>query len=323
MRHFLCTVAFLGTAATATAQIRLSGRIIDERSGTPLSGAVVRLTGSDSTMTTGTSGTFAFASAIPGRFVLTVAAPAYEFNSISLEAYTDTIVTVVMRPRTTILDPMVIRPRTIRVKGTVVDSVTGEPILFAQAGLFPEGRYDGVSNIGNFSFKDVPVGQTTLVFEAIEHVPIVVSFNATRDTVLNIKLPVDSVAVRMVATQSLRLAERARAVPYVTHAYDTDLIARERRSTIGELVDRMLLAPYNPRRRAGVNTDDACVFYDDIKVAPAMLDGMAPEAVQRVEIYQHGAMIRVYSKRYVLGLARESALRAVTYLPIGMRVACG
>lgn len=322
MRHFFSAIALLGAAATASAQMRVSGRVLDERSGTPLSGAIVRLTGSDSTMTTGTSGTFTFASAIPGRFVLTVAAPSYEFKSVALEAYTDTIVTVVMRPRTTVLDPMVIRPRTIRVKGTVVDSLTGEPILFAQAGLFPEGRYDGVSNIGNFSFKDVPVGQTTLVFEAIEHVPIVVSFNATRDTVLHIKLPIDSVAVRMLATQSSRLAERARAVPYTTRAYNADLIAKERRSTVGELVDRMLLAPYDPRRRAALTADDACVFYDDIKVAPAMLDGMAPETVQRVEIYQHGAMIRVYSKRYVLGLLKEPLLRAVTYLPIGMRVAC-
>jgi hypothetical protein len=322
MRLAFFAVALLAPAATASAQIRVSGRVVEESTGTPVGGATVRLTGSDSTMTTGVSGTFAFASVTAGRFLLTVAAPAYEFRSIAIESYTDTVINIAVRSRITALDPMIVRPRTIRIKGTVVDSTTGEPILFAQASLFPAGRYDGVSNIGDFSFKDVPVGPTTLIFEALEHVPVVVTLDAMRDTTIAVKLPIDSVAVRMMAVQAMRLAERARSQPYVLRAYNADLIAKENRSTVGELVDRMMVVSYDPRRRAETSPDDACVFYDDRKVAPAMLDGMSPEIIQRVEIYAHGGMIRVYSKRYVMSLTRRANLRLVTYLPIGLRTAC-
>ena len=300
----------------------MSGRIVDESTRTPVSGAVVRLTGSDSTMTTGGSGTFTFSGITAGRFILTVAAPAYEFRSVTVETYTDTVIDVALRQRITTLDPMVVRPRTIRIKGTVADSATGEPILFAQASLFPQGRYEGVSNIGNFSFKDVPVGPTTLIFEAIEHVPVVVSFDARRDTTVTVKLPIDSVAVRMLAVQAMRLAERARAQPYVLRAYDADRIAKEGRGTVGELVDRMMVVPYDPRRRSQASAESACVFLDDNKIPPAMLDGMLPEILQRIEIYQHGAMIRVYTKRYVLGLTQQAIIRNVTYLPIGLSPVC-
>ena len=46
------------------------------------------------------------------------------------------------------------------------------------------------------------------------------------------------------------------------------------------------------------------------------------EIVERVEVYARGGMIRVYSKRYVMSLMGQDQLRAVLYLPIGMRPVC-
>jgi hypothetical protein len=320
--RFAALLALAVLPAGAGAQtLRVSGTVVDERQ-TPIQGAVVRITGSDTAMTTGPSGTFTFGSIVAGRLILTVAAPTYELRSIALELTRDTIITVAMRTRVTMLDPMVVRPRQVRIRGTVVDSATREPILFALVSLYPGGRTTDASNIGKFTFDTVSTGPVTIVAEAMEHLPIQVPFDARRDTTLTIKLAIDSVAVRMMARQVTRLEKRSQSEPYTVRSFNRDEIARENRSTVGELVDRLMLVPNDPRRRAGRSADEACVFYDDRKIAPGMLDGMYPELVERVEIYRRGAMIRVYSKRYVMSLSGQEMLRKVVYIPVVTMTVC-
>jgi hypothetical protein len=53
-----------------------------------------------------------------------------------------------------------------------------------------------------------------------------------------------------------------------------------------------------------------------------MLLGIYPELVERVEVYAHGAMIRVYSKRYVMSLTGQDQLKRVLYLNIGLHPVC-
>jgi hypothetical protein len=157
----------------------------------------------------------------------------------------------------------------------------------------------------------------------MEHLPLVTRLNTARDTTLTMRMSLDSVAIRIIGAQVVRLGDRAQASPYTLRSYGRELITRENRATVGELVDRLMLVPPDPSKRQKMSAEDACVFYDDNKIAPAMLDGMYPELVERVEIYQHGAMIRVYSKRYVMSLAAQPSLRTITYMPIGMGTVCG
>ena len=67
---------------------------------------------------------------------------------------------------------------------------------------------------------------------------------------------------------------------------------------------------------------DACYFVDDMRVEPAMFDGLLPELIERVEMYKDGAMIRVYTKRYVAALINKSGLQKLSYMPIGLRPSC-
>ena len=298
--------------------LSVAGRIVEE-TGRPLPGATVTLTGRDTTLTTGPSGTFLFRDVIPGAMVLTVSAPGRQFRSISLNLSADTVLTIVMRPMVVTLDTMIVRG-TVRIKGMAVDSA-GEALWFARAALYPAGQFVEASN-GAFRFDDVYSGPVTIVVEAMEHLPEVVQFTARRDTTIRVRMRVDSVAARIMKQQVDRVSRRSQAIPFTIRAYDRDLIERERRTTVGEVVDRMLLQSYDPRRRAGLGPDDACVFKDDVRVPPGMLDALAPELVERIEVYRNGGMIRVYSKRYVMSLMARPDLPPILYVTSGFGPAC-
>ena len=307
-------------AVLSSQAVRINGTVVDERL-QPIRGATLSLTGADSTLTTGPSGAFQFEGLFPNGMILTVSAPGFEFRSIPLSPGNTTL-TITMKPSITRLDAMIVRPKRFRIKGQVVDDRTGEPILFARVSLFPERRATDASNVGDFKFDTVAAGPVTIVAEAIEHLPVQVQLNPTRDTTIKIRLPIDSVAVRMMAQQVTRLVKRSLAVPHNLRTADARTIQREARSSIAEMVDRLLIRPMNRRTLNSKSADDACVFLDDRKIAPGMLIGIYPEIVERVEVYNRGAMIRVYTKRYVMSLTAQDQLRKVLYLPIGMRPVC-
>jgi hypothetical protein len=296
---------------------------VDQSNGTPISGALVRLTGSDTTMTTGPSGTFAFGGVLAGKFIVTVAAPSYAYVSLPLEAYSDTIVTVAMRQRVVALDPMVVRPSQVKIKGTVLDSATGEPILFAQVTVFPEGRYVDASNIGRFTLDKVSSGPVMIVAEAVEHLPMAVQLDAARDTTITFRLAIDSIALKMTARQILRLKQRAQSFPLALRELNRKDIIDQHTMNMGELLRRQVFDKSDsPRNRRPLAS---CVYLDDKPVDDQILDALDPEMFERVEIIGSATtakIIAVYTKRYVYSLARQASLNGVRYQQNGVAVVC-
>jgi hypothetical protein len=300
--------------------VRINGTVVNERL-EPIRGATLRLTGADSSLVTGPDGAFEFRGIFPNGMILTVSAPGYEFRSIPLSPGNTTL-TITMKSGITTLEKMVVRPKGVRVKGQVADEKTGDALLFARVTLYPDGRAVDASNVGNFRFDSIQ-GPVTLVIEAMEHLPVQVVLNPSRDTTIKIRMPIDSVAIRMIAQQVVRLTKRSQAVPHTLKSADRRTIQIEARMSISEMVDKMLVRSVNTGRwMRDQSADDGCVFFDDKKIAPAQLVGIIPEIVERVEVYARGAMIRVYSKRYVMSLMGQDQLRKVIYLPIGMRPVC-
>ena len=318
----IALATFLLAPALAGAQlVRVNGTVVDARL-RPIRGATLRLTGADSAVTTGVDGAFLFEGIFPNGMILTVSAPGYSFRSIPLSPGNTTL-TITMEGGITQLDPMIVRPKRFRIKGQVVDARTGDALLFARVSLFPENRVVDASNVGDFKFDTVSAGPVTIVAEAMEHLPVQLQFNASTDTSLKIRMPTDSVALRMIAQQVVRLRKRSQAVPHAVKYADRRMIQLEARGNISEMVDKLLVRPVNPARwMRDQSADDGCVFYDDKKIAPAQLLGIYPELIERVEIYARGGMIRVYSKRYVMSLMGQEQLRKVLYLPIGLRPVC-
>lgn len=320
IRRLAGLVLFFLPAAVSAQIVRVNGTVVDERL-RPIPGATLRLTGADSAVKTGADGAFLFEGIFPNGMILTVSAPGYDFRSIALSPG-NTALTITMKSGITTLEKMVIRPKGVRIKGQVVDEKTGDGLLFARVSLFPDGRTVDASNVGDFRFDSIQ-GPVTIVAEVLEHLPVQVQLNPSRDTTIKIRMPTDSVALRMIAQQVVRLKKRSQAVPHTVKSADRRMIQVEARASISEMVDKMLVRSVNTARwMRDQSADDGCVFFDDKKIAPAQLVGIYPEIVERVEVYARGAMIRVYSKRYVMSLMGQEQLRKVLYLPIGMRPVC-
>jgi hypothetical protein len=321
MRLRACVCLILGSAGIASAQIaRVSGRVVEEGRGTPVVNATVRLTGTNAKVTDST-GTFQFPDVVPGRYILTISSIGYRLRTVELAVARDTSIVVQLTSRVVALDTMIVRPKYLKIKGTAVDSASGDYLLQAQATLYPGSRFIGALN-GSFTFDSVAPGPVTIVVEGAEHLPVRIEFEATRDTNFRVKMGIDSISLRMLALQVMRLEKRAQSVPYTMRSFNRNLIEEHRVMSIGEFVDRKLSRAPDLRRRQLLPASAACVFVDDNKVPPAMLDGMIPELIERVEVYKGGAMIRVYTKRYVSSLAGKSRLENVMYLPIGMGISC-
>lgn len=348
LRHMRFSVAAsaallaVGPGAIGAQVVRVSGRVIDEGRSTPIEGATVRLTGVEAQITDG-NGRFRFAATTPGRMILSVEAVGHSFRSIELDVQSDTSVTVVMRSRVVTLDTIVVRARSVRIEGTVVDSATGTRLLQAQATLYPGSRTVGALS-GMFMFDDAPTGEVTLVVEALEHRPTRVTFHATRDTSLTIALGIDSVAIRMIQMQVERLAQRSRPLALSLVALNREAIGREGVSSIGELVTRQLFEDRENVRRAAAqaSADDGCIFLDDVKVTRDVFEGLPPEVIERVEIYRgagetpsirgrssarrtiraESSMIRVYTRRYVASLLGREMLPKLFYMRSGVKPMC-
>jgi hypothetical protein len=309
--------AFLAVTFSASAlaaqPVRISGTVVDERS-QPVAGATLRLTGADSAVTTPANGTFLFEGIFPNGMILTVTAPGYEFRSIPLSPG-NTALTVTLKSRITNLDPMIVRPKAFRVKGQVVDARSGDALLFARVTLYPDNRARDANDVGDFRFDSAGAGTMTIIAEAMEHLPVAIQFTATRDTSLGkIRMPIDSVAMRMMNQQVERLKKRSQGSEFPVRYADRTDIAREARSAISEMVEALLVRRLDRRTTMRQSASESCVFYDDRKIAPGMLFGIYPELIERVEVFHRGGMIRIYSKRYVMSLMGQEMLRKPVYI---------
>jgi hypothetical protein len=338
-------LAVLLAAAIPTALgaqgVRVSGRVVDDARGAPIEGVTVRLTGAEA-RTTDVDGRFAFAATTPGRMILTVEAVGHVFRWIELDVQADTSLTITMRERVAALDTVVVRARNVRISGTVVDSATGSNLLQAQATLYPGGATIGAST-GAFTFPDAPAGEETLVVEALEHLPVRITNNATRDTSLTIALDIDPVGMRMIQLQVARLTERTRPTTLSLTALGRKEIEREGVASIGQLVTRLTFEDAANVRRAAAqrSADDGCIFLDDFKVTRDVFEGLPPEVIERIEVYRGAGetpsmrgraartsiraeprMIRVYTRRYVASLIGKETLPKLFYTRNGMRATC-
>src|SRR3954464_3633107 len=227
LMRLLAGGASLAFAVTLSAQtVRVSGRVLEEGRGTPVGGATVRLTGSTARLTDST-GQFQFGDVVPGRYIVTVSSIGYRLRTVELNVTRDTSVVFQLTRRVVSLDTVVVRPKYLRIKGTAVDSASGDNLLQAQATLYPGSRFIGAQS-GTFIFDSVSPGPITIVVEGAEPLPVRVEFDASRDTAFRVKMGIDSVSLKMIALQVMRLQQRAQETPYTLRSFNRDLIAAQR-----------------------------------------------------------------------------------------------
>ncbi len=308
------------TAAWAQ-QVTVTGLVVERTQASWIGGATVRLSGSPPFFTD-LDGAFRFNRVTPGHHTLTVQALGYQTRSVELEIQADTTLLIEMDPDPIVLDSLLVRTGNIRIKGDIRDAQTGRRVLYAQVTVRPGFSTVGAIS-GRFTVKKVPIGRAvTVLVEAVEYLPARIALITEADTSLTIGLEHDSVGIRLLAQKVQALEARSNSIPYRRRDIDKEEMVRYAGWTIHEIVQRqlsMMSFGRSGRNRARMPDEPQCLFIDDRQQMHfAFLWGLSAGEVERVEIYDRGGMIRVYTKRFVVGLGAKQ-LPSILYMKVGLQ----
>lgn len=299
-------------------QFTISGVVIERTDLAPVGNAVVRLAGVTSQITNN-DGRFRFSGVTAGNHTLSIEAFGYGEYSLELVVHADTILEIGLDPNPFPLDTVVVSTRRLTISGGIYDAATGLKLLQgAQVTVYPGSRViDAVS--GGFTLRNVPSGSRIgLLVEALEYLPATLEFVVQNDTTVTVALDVDSVGMRLVAQQVVRLENRSMSIPHPIRAVNRDRIRQSGTSTIGELIHR--LRPGSTFDRRAVEPFEQCVLLDDMRVGLEDVVNIPPELIERVEVLgRRGSMVRVYTRRYVARLMRIPTLPVIIFSEHGRR----
>ena len=265
--------------------ITVTGLVVERTRSSWIGGATVPLSGSP-LFFTDLDGTFRFTGVTPGRHTLFVEAMGYQTRSQEMVIRADTAFTVEMDPDPIRLDSLLVRAGNITIRGEILDASTGQRVLFAQVTVQPDFSTVGAIS-GHFTVRRVPVGRAvTVLVEAVEFLPARIALITEADTSLTVEMEPDPVGIRMVAEQAQKLEARSRGQPYRRRVLGEDRLALLPSWTMYEVGSRELKMSKRSWNRGGVRGG-----------RPS-----GPGEVARVEIYDDGGMVRIYTKRYLVSL---------------------
>jgi hypothetical protein len=137
--------------------------------------------------------------------------------------------------------------------------------------------------------------------EAAAYLPARIALIPDADTTLIIELDPDPVGIRMLEIQLEKLETRSHSIPYSTRIIDRDELAAFSGWSVYEIAERQLFGMGrrgDPRRSL---EGAKCIFVDDVQLFHSgFLWGLWGGEVERIEIFDRGGMVRVYTKRYLL-----------------------
>jgi len=311
----LISVAAPGAAWSQ--QVTVTGLVVERTQSSWIGGATVRLSGSPPFFTD-LDGAFQFTRVTPGRHTLTVEAMGYRTRSVDLEIRSDTALTIELDPDPILLDSLLVRSGNVRIKGDVFDAHSGDRINYAQVTVQPDfPTFD--ARFGEFTVKEVPIGRAvTVLVEAIEYLPARIALITEADTSLTIEMEPDSVAIRLLAEKVKILEARSSALPLRRRVLDKEDLARYSVWPAYEAL-KWKLGMYGVGAfREGMTHDPHCVYIDDKpQMHFAFLWSLGAGEIERVETYDRGRMVRVYTKQYVMGLGAKE-LGPILYFKGGL-----
>lgn len=304
--------------AASAQQVTVSGTVVEAARSSWIRGATVQLSGSQPYFTD-LDGRFRFSGVTPGRHTLSVQAYGYRPWSTEVVIRSDTTLQVEMEPDPIVLDSIVVEAKDVTIKGKVFDAATGKRILGARVTVYPDGRTKEAHR-GDFTIYHVPAGRvTTVVVEAVERLPARIALITESDTTLTVELEVDSVGVRMIAQEDERLEGRAQSVPLAMTAIGPEDLARREMTPIMDMLRSRVSHRYLDRTFHRRLTTP-CLFIDDRRASGEEIETLYAGEVNRVEVYGHGEMIRVYTTQYVASMA--PLMPKIVYSESGLSTVC-
>ncbi len=313
----LACAALTPNPGTAQASFVVQGAVVTADAETLIANARVELEGFD-VVTTGPDGAFRFDPVRAGRYTLRVDAFGHGSVTRTLEVERDVSLTIHLEVVPFQLDSLLVEAHAVDFKGAVRDASHDVPLPNADV-LTHQGTSTWTDRRGRFT---LPV---------TEHIPIRVEVRAFG------YLPLDSILVpdpderyvfsvtpdplvqRMIAEQIERIEERSKGRrSFFMKTLDREELVRWDNATLGELLD--------VKYRARLDRIQ-CVLIDE-RVIPPMIDtdvlySTLARGIERIEFLFGGAMLRVYTRRFVENLvATRRPLREPIFVPAAKPVFC-
>jgi hypothetical protein len=290
------TIAFAVLAASvlpalAQTQVVVQGRVFERGTATPVVGATVELDGQPST-TTSSTGAFRIEGVTPGGYSLRVEALGYSPSDVFLVIRQDTSLVVELDVAPVALDTLAVDAREIDLRGHVKER--GSDLSLVRTEVHTNlNRETRTNTAGRFRLRDLPAGFPILIqIRAFGYYPLDSTVVAEQDTTLTFELVVDSLAQRMIDVEVARLEERAR--PFrsaIMPAITREQLLRSR----GTVLDVL-------QSRYSINLGRVQCIVIDERQRYNGLDEFAlilPEEVERIEVLERGAMLRVYTRDFI------------------------
>ena len=294
-------------AAAAQRQVVLSGRVLEFGTRSGISGATLAIP-SIGPVTTGASGEFRLPPVPAGERVVTISALGYQTRELRLNLQRDTTIIVELEVEALRIDSLRVDVRTITVRGSVSDRLTREPVFDADVAI-ADSKF-GSSNIaGNFKVRSVPASVPVRVLvRAPGYLPYSTSLTAERDTTLRIQLDLDPIGQRMLAEQVERLRKRSQGVNARLTHWNRDALAVTPRELLGDFLKHHLVS------------GPVCFFVDDVDRSswlPEIIGSYTTEELDRIEAYDRGLMLRIYTRRYIAKQSNSKKLPSIVYMRVG------
>jgi hypothetical protein len=297
--------AFL-SAPIAAQQVTVQGRVVEAGTRTGISRAEIRV--GDARVLSETDGGFRMTRVPRGRALVRVAAFGYRAREFSIDVNGDTALLVELEPQAVPVDSLVIQTGDITVRGRVFALATDEPI--GDAAITIRNRSTSSNLAGSFKVTRVPRNTpVTVEVGAVAFLPVTLTITADRDTTLRVGLAPDPVGQAMLDEAVSRIEVRSRAVPFTR-----DQWSRNQLTQFPRTIEDLLLQRYGRR------INPSCIFVNDVEMSLAgaqLLQTYYTDELERVEVFNRGTMVRLYTRRYVAKQGESVRLRPIL-LVVGM-----
>lgn len=225
-------------------------------------------------------------------------------RQIILDIWSDTTVTIILRIDPVLLPAVTARARKITVRGRVFEHGTGRPVTEGSVFVTP-GRHTHTNLDGSFKFGDVPANvPVEFAVRAFSFEPFRFSITASKDTSVELHLDVDTTIQRLISEQHRKLDTRMIAVVGKAFSVPREEILGFVPANLFDAL-RGEFGILNRYLRSG-HPQTLCVFVDE-QLAPTNDPErfMFPQEIERVEIFEEGRMLRIYTRRYMERLITE------------------
>ncbi len=281
--------------AVQAQQVAVQGRVVERATGDPISGATVQIAGMREVLT-GPRGNFVIPGVPRGRRTLQVTMLGYKSQKIDFNAQRDTLLLIELDVEAVRLKDVTVQNDYYSVKGEVKEREHGLPVMDADILTSVRGSAARTNSAGRYRVSRLPVGPvTTIQVRGLGLLPVTINIDPQRDTTINFLLQPDPIGLRMLKNQVEKLETRAKSTSFHTEAFTREtLLERYYNFDVADILDQLL-------RQRVHGGGMQCLFIDEREARFGLIElsGFVPDEIERIELIDHGTMVRVYTRRWL------------------------